>query len=140
MHMSRPRSAWVACAVLAVAGSLVSLLWTDPARSGTAVGLEGYRCYKAKTAKGTPKPEPQLVGLVGNLQTTLAMAIKPVMLCDPLSPINATALPPLVCYAVKDVKGTPKFEGIRVNVTTMLGEHVLDVGGSKTACIPALLP
>jgi len=138
MEGRRRRFVWSVCAVAVVAGTLGSLLWSDPA--STQVIVPGWRCYPAKLPKGAPKFVETDVVLNGTLQGSVATAIKPAFYCDRVDQgLNSTSSPPLVCYKIKDVKGTPKFPGAQPSFTDPL-LHVnatLDLKSSKLFCVQA---
>jgi hypothetical protein len=140
MEATRRRPVWAVCAAVVVAAAVLSLLWTDTA-STQPFGSQGWRCYPAKQPKGFPKFVPVDIALNGTLQGTTAQALKPVLFCDPVNgPVtNSTERVGLVCYSIKDAKGTPKFPGATVGVNSDLFGGALAVKKSKIFCAPAFL-
>ena len=136
MAPSRRWSVWSVCAAVAVAGSVLSLVWTENASTQGVPNIPGWRCYAAKTAKGTAKFTERDVFWNGSLQQSAATVLKPVAYCDQVnqSQINNTASA-LACYKIKDVKGTPKFLATHINISTPFGAESLDLKKSKTVCV-----
>jgi hypothetical protein len=135
MASLRGSSVWSVCAAVAVAGSVLSLVWTDRASTQGVPNIPGWRCYAAKTAKGT-KFTPRDVTWNGSLELSTATVLKPVAYCDRVNggDINNTAVA-LACYKIKDVKGTEKFRGAQINISGPFGAESLDLKKSKTVCV-----
>jgi hypothetical protein len=136
MASSRRWSVWSVCAAVAVAGSVLSLVWTESASTQGVPNIPGWRCYAAKTAKGTAKFTARDVFWNGSLQQSAATVLKPVAYCDPVnnSQINNT-VSALACYKIKDVQSTPKFAGAQINISTPFGDETLDLKKSNTVCV-----
>ena len=136
MERTRRRPVWAVCAAVVVAAAVLSLLWTDTA--STQIAPQGWRCYPAKQSKGQTKFAPVDLILNGALQfNTDTQALKPIFYCDPVNQgLNATASPSLICYSIKDAKGTPKFSGATVEVSdfALPLNGTLDVKKSKFFC------
>lgn len=136
MAPSRRWSVWSVCAAVAVAGSVLSLVWTERASTQGVPNIPGWRCYAAKTAKGTAKFAARDVSWNGSLQISDATVVKPVAYCDAVnsSQINNT-VSALACYKIKDVQGTPKFAAAQINISGPFGNETLALTKSKTVCV-----
>lgn len=136
MASSRRWSVWSVCAAVAVAGSVLSLVWTESASTQGVPEIPGWRCYPAKTAKGAAKFTPRDVTWNGSLEVSAATVVKPVAYCDAVnnSQINNTASA-LACYKIKDVKGSTKFAGAQINISGPFGNETLALKKSSTVCV-----
>ena len=109
-----------------------------PALAVTAV--DHFKCYKAKTAKGTPKFQSREVSLADQFETKDTLVIKPAEVCNPVDKNGEGILNPtghLECYKVKDVSGQIKFDKTAVFTTNQFGEEALEALKAQRLCVPS---
>jgi len=100
--------------------------------------FDEYKC----SITGTTVFENIELTLVDQFETTGAIAIRPVIICNPVSknggPINNPFLH-YVCSQTINARGTPAFEQRTVTVVNQFGEHSFLVRNRhNTVCVPSL--
>jgi hypothetical protein len=115
-----------------------------PALTGNE-GVDRFKCYKVKTAKGTAKfvPPPSLA-VTDEFVSAQAFDLKKVLhVCTPAdkngeTPGAETHTGHLVCYQAALPKGAPKFSKPQVSVNSAnFGQWVLDAVAPSELCVPA---
>lgn len=110
----------------------------------SALNLDHFKCYGAKTPKTAPRFRPQDVSLVDQFETKATTLVKPVSLCTPVDKNGEGLMDPtshLTCYMIKDAKRKPrqsKFEKRDVIVDNQFGEQMLEVTKPALLCVPSL--
>ena len=100
--------------------------------------LGPFLCYKAKTAKGTPRFEPRDVALAGPFESGGASVAKPAALCNPADLDGggiADADTHLESYAMRPGAKAAKQTGLVVS--DALGSHVLDTVKPDRLLLPS---
>jgi hypothetical protein len=100
--------------------------------------LDRFRCYSAKTAKGTPKPAAGTVRLGDRSAVVQSIA----SVCNPAAESTEGIGDPtahLACYAIKDAKGQPKVRARDVTASDQLGGLSLRLSGASTLCVPSAM-
>jgi hypothetical protein len=94
-----------------------------------------FRCYRAKTAKGSPKFDAVTAALADTLLTTGTEIRKPAMLCTPTNVGGAGFLDEdalLACYSLKD---ETKHAGATVSTQNVLASETLAVKNAAMICV-----
>lgn len=108
----------------------------------SALRLDHFKCYAAKTASKTPKFTPRDVTLADQFETKNTTVLKPVSLCVPVDK-NSEGIrntdTHLTCYDIKDVKGQDKFVKQRVTTKNQFGDLTLDISKSDSLCVPSTI-
>ncbi len=98
--------------------------------------LDAFRCYTAKTARGTPKPPSRTVRLDDRNAVIQSIA----SICNPAAEnANGVGDPTghLACYGIKDAKNQPKVRARDVSTSDDLGDLSLRVSGAFRLCVPS---
>jgi hypothetical protein len=116
---------------------------TTPPDNG-AIGVDHYKCYKAKTTPGTPK-FPKTTVQIADQFTSPAKSIvlkKIKHLCTPVDKNGEGIKNPdahLVCYQAKTAKGQPKHvRQTGVNTANQFGSLVVGTSKESEFCVPSL--
>jgi hypothetical protein len=102
--------------------------------------LDHFKCYAAKTKKGTPKFTGREVSLADQYETKDTDVLTPDSVCNPVSKDGEAVNDPtahLLCYRIKDVKGQPKFAGRDAMVANQFGTEDVSVQKAATLCVPS---
>jgi len=105
--------------------------------------LDHFKCYKAATAKGTPKFETTTVTLVDALESKLTDVTKPLRICNAVSKDGSViqdSTAHLECYKIKDTKTDPKqtkFGGATAATVNQFGSETLTVKQPEVVCVPS---
>ncbi len=101
------------------------------------LNLEHFKCYKVKTAIGTPKFARREVTLVDQFGETTVTVLKPEALCNPVDK-NGEGVKDsdthLTCYKIIPRSFSLKPE---VLVANQFGENELTVVSRRTLCVPS---
>lgn len=115
-----------------------------PAPPGpSALGVDHFRCYKAKPAKGSPRVDGVPVTLADQFETR-PVVVKPCLrFCAPVSKNGEPILDPaghLTCYKlVRDpADAVPPFQPIDLNVENQFGDLQLTARPLPHLCVPSL--
>jgi hypothetical protein len=105
------------------------------------VGVDHYKCYQARRAKGSPKFQNRENVLEDEFGEKNTSVMAPISVCTPVSK-NGTAITnpelQMVCYKIKDVKGQSKFVKRNALVRNALGEQTLTLVKPQVLCVPSL--
>jgi hypothetical protein len=108
-----------------------------------ATCLDRYKCYKAKTTKGTPRFEPREVDSEDEFETKRLKVRKPIAYCDPAAKGSQAVLDPSAryeCFMARDAKTSPRQEKfVRRDVIRddEFGSQTLTARKSHMLCVPA---
>jgi hypothetical protein len=106
----------------------------------TPTVLDHFKCYQARTKKGTPVFTPQIVTLADQFENKVTRVLSPLNLCNPVDKngegiTDATAH--LTCHRISDVAGQPKFVARDVLVDNQFGQQTLTVSRAQSLCLPS---
>ena len=110
----------------------------------TAHDVDHYKCYKAKTSKGTPKfAGVSALPVVDQLESVNYDVSKPTRLCRPVDKNGEgikNGLGALTCYKVKPSKGQPKHtKRSQVYTNDQLGPGIFDTVKQDELCVPSAI-
>ena len=96
--------------------------------------LDAFLCYRAKTAKGTPRPEPREVELEDAFESGASRVGKPRALCAPAAGGEGEVLPAdigdpdahLASYEIRKVDPAARHEPRQLRLANALGSLTLD--------------
>ncbi len=107
----------------------------------SALNLDHFKCYKARTATGAAKFQQRTVSLTDQFESKNTTALRPVSICNPVDKNGEgikSSLGHLECYRIKDVKGQPKFSRRDVTAKNQFDTETLTVTKSGMLCVPSL--
>ena len=120
------RSACCAAALAALCGAIPSKAVTQPG--------DAFLCYRARTARGTPRFNGATVGIADEQQTRQLALRRPRLLCAPID-LGGGVLDPdtsLVGYTAGAADGAPYQAAADVQVLNQLGELYADRAAAPT--------
>jgi cysteine-rich repeat protein len=103
------------------------------------VTIDHYKCYKAKTAQGTPAFVEQQVALEDAFESKLTSVLKTDSFCNPVGVNGQPIADPaghLQCYRIRDAAGQPRFAARALDIDDAFGPRTLTVSKAKLVCIP----
>lgn len=109
----------------------------------SALEINHFKCYRAKTARGTPKFEQQVVTLEDQFETKDTTVKKPYVFCNPVDKNGEGIEDPtnhLTCYKIRRVASESKFPGRSVVVSDQFGDLgvTAKLGHSGMLCVPTI--
>jgi hypothetical protein len=120
-----------------------SLVSTPPAPDLNTIGVNHYKCYKAKVTPGTPRFPRGVTASVGDQFTAPKLfAIKKVKhLCTPVDKNGEGMANPdahLVCYLARPASGQPKHSRTNVFVNNQFGPETMTTIKERELCVPSV--
>jgi hypothetical protein len=107
--------------------------------------VDPYKCYRVKSAKGSPRPPKGLELLIEDQFETPAKRYvlkKARLLCNPVDTNGQGIKNPdghLMCYQVKPAKGEPKHEKRKgISTADRFVVHQIDTKKEELLCVPSL--
>ena len=103
----------------------------------SVLDLNHFKCYKAGTARKTPKFQKRPVTLSDHFLATSSTVLTPFMLCAPVDKNGEGSKDPaahLACYKIKDAT---KFAGTTVTTANQLGTETLAIKQARMVCVPS---
>jgi cysteine-rich repeat protein len=110
--------------------------------SSTAPDVDAFKCYAAKTTKGTPRFVSQTRRLTDVFETKDVKVTAPTRICNPASGDAAGIGDPtahLTCYGIANVKGQTRTRLRDVVVYNEFGAQTLKVRKPKMLCTPTAI-
>ena len=113
---------------------------TVTATPGTAAVVDHYKCYKSKTAGGSPGFVSREVTLSDAFESKTTEVLKTEEFCNAVDKNGEGIEDPtahLHCYTIRDVRGQPHFDARPVEVENQFGTQNLVARRSRSVCVPA---
>ncbi|MBW2373533.1 MAG: hypothetical protein JRF70_13455 [Deltaproteobacteria bacterium] len=112
--------------------------------SDTTHNIDHYKCYKAKTSKGTPKFVGAFFSSQDQFEPAKGYDLKKITrVCLPVDKDGEGIINPgwnLLCFSAKPTKGEEKHEArTRIHTNNQFGPEVLDTKKEDDLCLPAEL-
>ncbi len=121
-----------------------NLTGTATAPDNNTIGVDHYKCYKAKVSAGTPRFTVQTVSVADQFQSPAkTLVLKKIKhLCTPVG-VNGQAIKSptirLACYLAKTASGQPRHTPrTGVNTNNEFGPLVFGTVKESELCIPTL--
>jgi cysteine-rich repeat protein len=106
-----------------------------------AGNLDHFKCYAAKTAKGSTPFKQRRLSVADLFETKATQVRAPFMFCTAVSQDGQAIVDPaaqLTCYTIQDREGQPAFTKRDVGLTNQFGDAIWSASGVKTLCVPSV--
>lgn len=106
------------------------------------LNINHFKCYSPKESQGTPKFEKQNVDMTDQLGSLTMTVYKLAMLCSPVDKNNEGVVDNknfLMCYNLKQIKGEPRFDPVKVFTNNQFGPEKLKAEKPQRLCLPSTI-